>query len=73
MLYRGYVVQHLANRNEMPVSGSDSYALLFLVHNCRHARKLLSCHCRPVQASVHCNGVDPGGMSFRPLNVLAFL
>jgi len=34
------------NRNEMPVSGSDSYALLFLVHYSRHARKFLSCHGR---------------------------
>jgi len=50
----------------MPVSGSDSYALLFLVHYSRHARKFLSFHCRPVQASVHCRGVDPGGVSFRP-------
>jgi len=28
-LHPGCVVRHLANRNEMPVSGSDSYALLF--------------------------------------------
>jgi len=27
---RGCVGQHLANRNELRVSGSDSYALLFL-------------------------------------------
>ena len=30
-LQRGYVGRHLANRNEMGVSGSDSYALVFLL------------------------------------------
>ena len=38
----------------MPVSESDSYALLFLFHYSRHVHKFVSSHCRPVQASVHC-------------------
>jgi len=66
-LHRGCVIRHLVNRSEMPASGSHSYALLFLVHYSRHARKFLSCHCRPVHASVHCSGVNPA------LTVLAFL
>ena len=65
-LHRGCVI-HLANRSEMPASGSDSYTLLFLVHYSHHARKFLSCHCRPVHASVHCSGVD------HALTALAFL
>ena len=63
----------LGNRNEVPVSGCDSYALLLLVHYSRHAHKFLSFHRRPVHASVHCSGVDPWGSVFSPLNVLAFL
>jgi len=51
----------------MPASGSDSCALLFLVHYSHHARKFLSCHCRPVHASIHCSGVD------HAFTVLAFL
>jgi len=35
VLHRGCVIRHLANRSEMPASGSDSYALLSLVHYSR--------------------------------------
>jgi len=35
-LQRGSVGRHLANRNELRASGSDSYALLFLLHVKRH-------------------------------------
>jgi len=38
---RGCVGRHLANRNELPVSRSDSYALLFLYSSCR-VRELAS-------------------------------